>query len=603
MYGPCDHESHCKVIWKFIVVAAFAALFPRAASGYYGFSGDPAHRENWIESTLVPLNSHMLRMRQPDGVERILQRDPAQPEVLMCPEPWVGEVRGSKTIVMTDPEFSGGQTGFLFERGKLKLMILDGKEYNISGGNPATSTIGELWPEISEAMIKAATEANKVHWHGRLNLWYDNPNRAAMLIVEVLILLLAVYGLRGRLAIKLLALPLALLCFYGLVRTGSRGGMVALMTGLTCLSLFRLKALFKLRNLMMLALAVIALVAIVFFSGMSARFTSGLIHEGYTDVSRIPIWIEAPRMMVAASQGWGWGLSGDAYINWFQPLTRFHVPGGFLNTHLNVLVDAGWLMRFLYLFVWVFALVCFADDARRGRSALPFAIGAAFFVGSTFSSFGRVPSLWIVPAFVILVHLSTRPRTRLGEFTLPAFFAAAVSCLALGAFAFFGFRAEKAAGIEIHGDSAHVVVNGKNTTTWIVEDGQVLDGGYKGILGKDARHWYLRHKDANAVGFVKTLGDVPSGVRRLVLAGKACSAIVVAGAFDGFADLKEIVLISPPFGWREVPESVREKFRVKMVAGSFAHRLSEDSERPPEWVTLIPGCELYIPNWLRYAAN
>ena len=152
------------MIRKAIVFVAFAALVSGAASGYYGFSGDPAHMEGWVESTIVPLNPYMLRMRQPDGVERILQRDPSQPEVLMCPEPWVGEVRGSQTIVMTNPEFKDGQTGFLFERGRLKQMILDGKEYRITKGEQKYASVGELWPDISDAMVNSATNAFRVHW-------------------------------------------------------------------------------------------------------------------------------------------------------------------------------------------------------------------------------------------------------------------------------------------------------------------------------------------------------------------------------------------------------------------------------------------------------
>ena len=593
------------MIWKSIVLATFAALLSGAANAYYGFSGDPAHKEQWVESTIVPLNPYMLRMRQPDGVERILQRDPAQPEVLICPPPWVGEVRGFQTVVMTDPGFKEGQTGFLFERGRLKLMILDGNEHRIAGGKPKYTAREDLWPKVTEAMMKAATDAFRVHWHGRFKLFYENPNKTAMLLVEVMLLLFATFRMRGRLgvAVKLLSVPIIALSFYGLVRTGSRGCMVALMTGVAGLLVFHLKSLLRLRNFALFALMLVALAAIVHFSGTGARFTSGLIHEGYTDVSRIPIWAEAPRMMVSAPWGWGWRQSGDVYINWFQPITRFHVPGGFLNTHLNVLVDTGWPFRFFYLFAWAFTLACFAGAARRGFSSLPLGMGLAFFVGMTFNPLGNVPSLWIAPALAIFIYLRSRPWMRLRDLRMPIGFAAGAACVALGVFAFFGVRAIKAAGINIHGDGKRVVVNGNDATAWVVDDGQVLDGGYKGILGKDVRMWYSKHASASAVGFAKTLDDVPSDVRRLVLAGKACSAVVDGNVFDNFTDLKEVVLISPPFGWREIPKTVRGKFRMRMVLGDVAQSLSGESELPPEWVSVIPGCELYIPNWMRYAAN
>ena len=588
------------------MLATFAALVSGAANGYYGFSGDPAHMEGWGESTIVPLNPYMLRMRQPDGVERILQRDPAQPEVLKCPPPWVGEVRGSQIVVMTDPELKDGQTGFLFKRGRLEMMILDGKEYKVPAGRPIYASIRDLWPKITKKMVRAVTNSFRVHWKGRrFTLFYENPNRTAMLLVEVMLLLFATFRMRGRLgvAVKLLALPIIAVSFYGLVRTGSRGGMVALMIGLAGLFVFHLRSLLRLRNFAVFLLMLAALAAIVYFSGASARFTSGLVHEGYTDVSRIPIWVEAPRMMVSAPWGWGWRQSGEAYINWFQPLTRFYVPGGFLNTHLNVLVDTGWPIRYIYLFAWAFALACFADAARRGYSSMPFAMGLAFFVGMIFNSLGNVPSLWIAPLFAVSVYLCSRPWAHCRNLRIPLFFAAGAACIVLGVFAFFGARAVRSAGIDIHGDGSRVVVNGKDATAWVVYDGQVLDGGYKGILGKDVRMWYSRHASARAVGFAKKLGDVPPGVRRLVLAGKVCSAVVDGNLFDNFTDLKEVVLISPPFGWREIPESVRSRFRMRMVMGDIAQRLSDGSEYPQEWVSVIPGCELYIPNWMRYAAN
>ena len=594
---------------KYILHVAFAVLLSGAASGYYGFSGDPAHREKWVESTIVPLNSHAFRMRQPDGVERMLLRDPAHPEELAGPSPWVGEVRGSKIMVMTHPDFTGGRTGFLFERGVLKTMLLGDKEYNVSGGTPVCSKLDDLWPKISDEMIKQITEQHRVRWTGRLRLWYANPNQTAILFVELLLLLVSVFLLRGRPVLKLLSLPLLLLCFYGLVRTSSRGGMVALMAGCACFAAFRFKLFLNARNLLFVLAGVAGFAAIVFLGGAAERFTSGLVREGYSDVSRIPIWIEAPRMAMAAPWGWGWSQSGDAYINWFQPLDRFHVPGGFLNTHLNVLVDSCWIGRVCYVFLWAFLLFCLAGRAARGRSVLPIAMFSAVFVGAVFNPIGHALTLWIVPAVVLFALLRNRPWTHGREFVVPAVLAGVATCAVLGVFAFVGDRQAKSAGMEIHGDSSHVVVNGSKADIWVVDDEQVLDGGYKGILGKDVRTWYSSHEDAGAVGFAKTLGDVPHDTRRLVLAGTACSVVTgtvehaSAAGFDRLEKLKELVLISPPFGWREVPEGVRERYRVKMVVGAFAYRLASDAEYPPEWVRVIPGCELYVPKWLGYAVN
>lgn len=587
---------------KTILIVLFAAIAPMAVNGYYGFSGDPAHREGWVESTIVPVNSYMLRMVQPDGVERIFQRDPAQPESLICPEPWVGEGTDRQMLVMTNPEFNGGQTGFLFSFGRLKKMLLDGKEYNISGGVPRYAKIGDLWPEVSEETVKGDTRRYVVQWAGRFKLWYRNPNHAAAIIVEAMILLFAVFGLRSHLVVKILALPFLLLCFYGLVRTGSRGGFVALVAGLSCLFMFRAREFLSAKRLLLLIGVFAGFAAIVFFGGMGERFTTGLMKEGYTDVSRIPIWVEAPRMMVASP--WGWADSGDAYINWFQPLNRFHVPGGFLNTHLNALVDAGWPGRVCYVLAWMAILFYFADCARRGRGALPFAICTAMFVGSIFNSLGHVHTLWIIPAIIVAVALLRwRPWERKRELLAPISLAIVATASILSVLAWFGTRGEN--GVEIRGDGKRVVVNGSEAKTWVVNDDRVLDGGYKGIMGKEVRQWFGSHRDAAPVGFASKMEDVPSHAERLVLAGKTCSSAIdgIDTNLSRFDRLRELVLISPPFGWQAVPKQLLDRCKVKLVAGSFAYKLANGSAIPPEWVEVVPGCELYIPQWMNFMAD
>lgn len=583
---------------------ALAVLLSGTANAYYGFSGDPANCAAWPLSYAYPENFYQLRMRQPDGVERVFQRDPDDQHALVCPAPWVGEVRGRELLFMTDPAFTGGQTGFSFESGVLAKMLLDGKEYAVPRPKAATLPLESLWPEITDEMVRDATARYGRHWHGRLNLWYRNPNLAAMLLVEVFLLALGALALRRKWIVWPLAVPLMAACFWGLIKTGSRGGMVGLICGVGCFLVFRLKALLTWRRLLLVVLALGAVALGVHLSGATERFTSGLVHEGYSDVSRIPIWIEAPRMMVASFSGWGLGESGTAYMNWFQPLDRFHWIGGLINAHLTWLVEFGWPMRVAYALLWLCGLCCLAADAIRGRSVLPVAVWTAFFVGSVFNTLEKEWSLWVIPLAVLAVTLSSRPWRRGREYVLPAALGAVLSIAVLSVAVGLGTRPD--GRVRICGNRDRVVVNGGETDIWVVDDGRVLDGGYSGVLGKDVRRWYAEHRDAKPVGFVKRLEDLPGkGVRRLVLAGKQAPEFLKAFEADPvrFASVKELVFLSPSFPWQDVPESVRKAFKVQAIVGSLVAGLSDEASRPPRWVRVVPGCALYINGWLKHVVR
>ena len=586
------------------MVLTLAVLLCGAANAYYGFSGDPARRAEWPLSTVYPENAYQLRMIQPDGVVRILQRDPDDPHALVCPAPWVGEVRGRQTLVMTDPEFRGGQTGFVFESGVLDRMLLDGKEYAVPRPKAATLSLGSLWSEVTDEMVRKATARYGKHWDGRFRLWYRNPNGAAMLMVEVFLLALGALVLRRKWIVWPLAVPLMAACFYGLVRTGSRGGMVGLICGVGCFLVFRLRAFLTWRRMLLVALAFGAVALGVHLSGATERFTTGLIHEGYSDVSRIPIWIEVPRMMVSSFSGWGLGESGTAYMNWFQPLDRFHGIAGLISSHLTWLVEFGWPMRVVYALLWLCGLCCLAADALRGRSVLPVAVWTAFFVGSIFNSLELEWSLWVLPLAALAVSLSSRPWRRCREYILPSVCGVALSAGLLALAIWLGSRPTDA--IRICGNRDLVIVNGNVADIWIVDDGQVLDGNCLGILGKDMRRWYSAHWDANPVGLVKKLENLPCrGIRRLVLAGKSAPEFLKAFEEDParFASVKELVFLSPSLFWQDIPEDVRKAFDVKVIVGSLVAGRSDGEPRPPQWVRIVPGCAVYINNWLRHVTE
>lgn len=585
------------------LILSLVALLCRTTNAYYGFSANPADRANWPLSVIYPENALQLKMVQPDGQVRVFQRDPDDSHALVCPAPWVGEIRGRQTLVMTDPDFKGGQTGFVFDGGFLSKMLLDGKEYDIPRRDRAALDPKGLWPHITADLVAEATQRYGRHWVGRFTLWYRNPNVAAMLLVEVILLCLAAFALPRLAGVKVLAAALALVCFVGLVKTNSRGGMAALLFGIGCFGLFRLRTFLSWRRLVAVLLAFAAVFVVIWTSGMTGRFTTGMIHEGYSDVSRIPIWIEAPRMMVSSFWGWGLGNSGTAYMGWFQPFERIHAIAGLISTHLTWLVEFGWPMRCLYVFLWVCGLCLLAADARRGRSVLPLALWAAFFVGSVFNSLGIEWSLWVLPVAALALPAASRPWRRWRDYRVAGLVGCLLSIAVLVTFVGFGWPSSDS--VRIAGGSRAVIVNGTCAEIWVVDDGHVLDGGYLGILGKELRRWYAANRDAKPMGIVRSLADVPKDAKRLVLAGKSAEAFLDGWKSDParFDAIGEVVFLSPPFGWRKVPEDLLRRHPTTMLIGSLVRNSVENAGDLPMWVKSVRGCALYLNDWMRQVAR
>ncbi len=66
---------------------------------------------------------------------------------------------------------------------------------------------------------------------------------------------------------------------------------------------------------------------------------------------------------------------------------------------------------------------------------------------------------------------------------------------------------------------------------------------------------------------------------------------------------KAIVFPSPPLPPQAVPELLLKSVKVRLVIGEFAAAFFEEYRNPPPWVKVVPGAELYVPNWMRWAAK
>ena len=590
------------------VAVVFALMFMKAEAAY-GVKWKPGDESAVAGAYLTSENAFELRMRQPDGKIRKFRRDFGTPNLIYGDEPWVGEDMGNGVFrILTNPEFKGGQTAFVFVQGHLRRMVLGRKDYqfNEMPYSAEAGALESLWPaELTEEETHSlfATWKND---DGRLRLGYANPNKGGCLMAEIALVAFALAFFtcsHRKWLFGALSGVTAVTAFVGLAMTQSRSAFVAFVLGVIVLLAFRAKALFNWRR-GFVVVAVVAVTALVLvFSGVGKRFTMGLVNASdQSDALRVKIVKAAPQMMVDAPSGWGGGMSGSAYANWYQAPNEFRVVRTLVNSHLTWLVEMGWFGRIAYL-GGVFTLLFFLGVlTKRGASPLPLALFVALFTAGLFNSVMEAPTLWLLPCASFALLLT--PRVRKTMTLRPAIVSLLVGFVlgggVLAVLAHVGGRESRVP--PIYSDGVRVIVNGKASDTWVVDDNAVLGGGF---LGREIRMFYAAFPQTPPMGITWALKNVPASAKRLVVAGRRCEDFLAAFAEDsGIAKrFDSIVFLSPPFAASSVPEALSSLPNFKMVQGELAARLTPDAGNPPPFLTIVPGAELYLPGWMRMAAS
>jgi len=558
---------------------------------------------------LAPVSSTTVRMVQPDGLAREFDRDPLDPDRLVGAYGWLGEETADGVVFTTGRDVPKGAAKLVFEDGRLRRFERKGRTWSF----PAQAmpiregSVRDLWPTA-----KSRRQAMKDHdaWRntGRLRLWFVNPNRAGLLFAELGLLALALLALRRRWA-NVVGLIASAVCFYMIVRTGSRGGIVAFLAGASVLAAFRARRFFARvdRRTWMLA-GIVALCGVFIFLSGAPRVTRHLLSpkEGSNRI-RLQILRAVPRMMVDAPDGWGWysrGMvtgAGKAYVDWYQPMKTLELMSTLVSDHLTQLVNRGWFGRFGYLAAWLSLLAVLVVGAIRGMSPLPLTLWTAFLIATGLNRVMEAVSLWVIPVAVTLAALPGFWRTRNAKWLVCALAAAlATAGLTLGWFWTAGSRQPMGKrDVPVRTEQNRIFV--KDTVQpkrWIVDDGAVLGGG---LAANEMRYHYQKNRQAPGVGYALSVFDLPKDVHQVVLAGMSGWDFLM-GLNDGkfpadFNVPEEILFISPPFPPEAVPELLRANARVKIVIGEFAAAYFKSYINPPDWVTVVPGAELYIPGW------
>ena len=559
-----------------------------------------------VESTCVPINSALFRMRQPDGIERILVRNPEDPNCLRCAtKPWIGAIRPERRMinVLTSPDFKGEKTEFCFVDGRLRFMSVGKKDYEFKPSDYAapTNSVAALWPstELTEEEKKGTDIWKK---SGRLRLFSKNPNRTALIFVELAVVALGIALFAGSWVWRLPGVLLTLGSAFFMFQAQSRGGFLAFLAGSAVLLFFRFRHGISRRLLVTVSLCVALVVGLALVTKTAGRMTAGTVAvEGdRSSQNRLVIWQEVPRMIAAAPFGWGLWKSGPAYNGWFEKPENMHMIGDLFNDHLSRFVEGGFVFGGLYVFVWALLLVGGLSFAWRGGSPVQLAVCAAYFVASTFN-----PMNWWMPGFFVPVAVlawgmwtgkfMTSGRESASPLMRLFAWAAGVTAVVLAGVAVVAWLApEQDVPLRVGWLGRQVIVGRGEPKVWLVDDGFVLSGDYYGFPGKEIRAYYRAHPDAEPLGIVTDLRDVPEGVDRLVVTGRECVPYIR----EGHPQTQHVVLLTPPFGSDTIPRKMIESTDLHVLTGEYAARLTGDDKVRSPRVHVCPGAEAYVPNWL-----
>ena len=156
-------------------------------------------------------------------------------------------------------------------------------------------------------MMFFAAESFFYQGMARWDLGLDSPNKAAAVLVFLLLPLLALSVRARREWVRWCAGLAFVLVGYGLVRTFSRGGLVALLLGAIVLLAGLRKLLVVGWRWLPVLLAACTLVGAAVWTGFAGRVADSSPAEDASAGNRLAIWRNVPYMMVDAPGGWGRG--------------------------------------------------------------------------------------------------------------------------------------------------------------------------------------------------------------------------------------------------------------------------------------------------------
>jgi hypothetical protein len=253
----------------------------------------------------------------------------------------------------------------------------------------------------------------------RWTFGFDNPNKAAVIFACLFPLAWLLWSLAWKIKFSwikwsavLLLSGIVVLDAFCLFKTYSRGGVAAALAAWAYLlwqtSRFDSEwfKTFITKRFCAGSILGILLVALFIWVGLAERSVEPITNGDASVSHRLVLWRAALEMAVDNPVGFGTGHSGEAYMQWYEPLNMSAGYRTMVNSYLTFLVEQGWLLSALILVIFL----CFWFWTMPAQSSIfTFEISmglraciVAFLVSGLFSTIMEEPLLWIIPGFCTL---------------------------------------------------------------------------------------------------------------------------------------------------------------------------------------------------------
>ncbi len=429
-------------------------------------------------------------------------------------------------------------------------------------------------------------------YHGmtRLDFGFGNPNKTAIMIAQLIIFCLFLLSLlpRREKLLRWVSMSGAFVLLLLLMQTFSRGGAVALALGLVPIVVVYRK---KITRKILLILGGVATVLCfhAVYIGFIERLLKGFFLSDASVENRFRIWSEAPKMIASASNGWGWGNSGLAYMRWYQDLGSAEKYRTLINSHLTWMVEGDWLFRFLYVIAWCVVFCLCYPGKESPRKAFAFSLWLVLAVGMCFSSVGELAFLWVLPIislFCVLFLPDNRIRVR--QFFNRTILVFVVMLLCFG---ILYFLCETHSQIKY--DGKKTIVGSGKVAAWVVVDEECF-GVYD--YAKNIRRYCFSGKQDCSVVLFDSLEKIPVcyAAPMVVVPNMQEEDYGIVSRLVGCA--KHVVLVCPKFDF-----DINENERLLSPNVTVVYGANSQSDTIFSWeeyfsIKRIWGCADFFPD-------
>ena len=432
------------------------------------------------------------------------------------------------------------------------------------------------------------------YYHGawRMDWGLGNPNKTAVFIACLMqaVWLAACFWRRS----FWLALPVSTALGYCVVHTYSRGGMLALLSGVAILLAWAPRPWPRARAVA--AVAAIWIMALFIIQAKAeSRYGQGLFSDDPSINSRFVVWRHFPEMLAAAPWGWGWSRAGDAYTQWYQPADESINYLNLLNSHLSWMAEGGWCFSFFYMAGWLAVMLLCWPERGGVMRGVPLGVWTAFGVGGFFSQVEDSVWLWAMPLLFLGLVIRARAKRKIW----PAWRSVAVgglvsACVIAGVIG----AGCATAMLPIDVENSTVIIGHGADKTLIY-----IDRGVMGKLYGHALRRYLTGNAANLSGKTYIVTETsrylgPADVSQIIVSGRMAQSVQIPADLLRSARLS---LINPACFPEEMRWNLPGTAKVRVCFGEYA----QDSSRS-SWETcagvrylMIGGAGDFVPAWPR----